>query len=204
MNLSFAGCGFLGIYHVGVAVCFKKYAPHLLLDKISGASAGCLAATCLLCDMPLGEYQNYFSLKKNRRSERLVPKNTFVLMAHKINRHLWCNVVYLSKCLPKPIEYLLYAQITKMIMTLLSFRIYGSGIELNKNLLELHFCLQRPKHVHNPSYITNKLNRLQFQFMGHTSHFGFYNFNTFMSTFLNIFNLLNSLHSYYTEKKKQC
>lgn len=55
MNLSFAGCGFLGIYHVGVAVCFKKYAPHLLLDKISGASAGCLAATCLLCDMPLGE-----------------------------------------------------------------------------------------------------------------------------------------------------
>lgn len=56
MNLSFAGCGFLGIYHVGVAVCFKKYAPHLLLDKISGASAGCLAATCLLCDMPLGEY----------------------------------------------------------------------------------------------------------------------------------------------------
>lgn len=55
MNLSFAGCGFLGIYHVGVAVCFKKYAPHLLLEKISGASAGALAACCLLCDMPLGE-----------------------------------------------------------------------------------------------------------------------------------------------------
>lgn len=60
MNLSFAGCGFLGIYHVGVAVCFKKYAPHLLLDKISGASAGCLAATCLLCDMPLGEWHHNF------------------------------------------------------------------------------------------------------------------------------------------------
>lgn len=56
MNLSFAGCGFLGIYHVGVAVCFKKYAPHLLLDKISGASAGALAACSLLCDMPLGEF----------------------------------------------------------------------------------------------------------------------------------------------------
>lgn len=77
-NLSFAGCGFLGIYHgklqkvcrdneifliqyisalitVGVAVCFKKYAPQLLLQKISGASAGALAATCLLTDMPLGE-----------------------------------------------------------------------------------------------------------------------------------------------------
>uniref|UniRef100_A0A1A9UQI3 PNPLA domain-containing protein n=1 Tax=Glossina austeni TaxID=7395 RepID=A0A1A9UQI3_GLOAU len=53
MNLSFAGCGFLGIYHVGVAVCFKKYAPHLLLEKIGGASAGALAACCLLCDLPL-------------------------------------------------------------------------------------------------------------------------------------------------------
>lgn len=55
MNLSFAGCGFLGIYHVGVAVCFRKYAPHLLLNKISGASAGAIAACCLLCDLPLGD-----------------------------------------------------------------------------------------------------------------------------------------------------
>ncbi|XP_059482642.1 1-acylglycerol-3-phosphate O-acyltransferase Pnpla3-like isoform X2 [Neocloeon triangulifer] len=55
MNLSFAGCGFLGIYHVGVAACLKKYAPHLLLNKISGASAGAIAGCCLLCDVPLGE-----------------------------------------------------------------------------------------------------------------------------------------------------
>ncbi|CAG9766070.1 unnamed protein product [Ceutorhynchus assimilis] len=55
MNLSFAGCGFLGIYHVGVACCFRKYAPHMLLNKISGASAGAIAACCLLLDLPLGE-----------------------------------------------------------------------------------------------------------------------------------------------------
>ncbi|KAI5630955.1 patatin-like phospholipase domain-containing protein [Phthorimaea operculella] len=55
MNLSFAGCGFLGIYHVGVATCFKKYAPHLLLGKISGASFGAISACCLLCDLPIGE-----------------------------------------------------------------------------------------------------------------------------------------------------
>uniref|UniRef100_V5GTR4 triacylglycerol lipase n=1 Tax=Anoplophora glabripennis TaxID=217634 RepID=V5GTR4_ANOGL len=55
MNLSFAGCGFLGIYHVGVACCFRKYAPHLLLNKISGASAGAIAACCLICDLPIGE-----------------------------------------------------------------------------------------------------------------------------------------------------
>lgn len=56
MNLSFAGCGFLGIYHVGVACCFRKYAPHLLLNKISGASAGAFAACCLICDLPIGNY----------------------------------------------------------------------------------------------------------------------------------------------------
>ena len=54
-NLSFAGCGFLGIYHVGVAACLKKYAPHLVVNKASGASAGAIAACCLLCDAPLGK-----------------------------------------------------------------------------------------------------------------------------------------------------
>ncbi|XP_021961348.1 1-acylglycerol-3-phosphate O-acyltransferase Pnpla3 isoform X1 [Folsomia candida] len=54
-NLSFAGCGFLGIYHVGVAACLKKYAPQLVVHKASGASAGAIAACCLLCDAPLGQ-----------------------------------------------------------------------------------------------------------------------------------------------------
>lgn len=56
MNLSFAGCGFLGVYHIGVACCFKQYTPHLLVDKIAGASAGAIAACCLLCDLPIGTY----------------------------------------------------------------------------------------------------------------------------------------------------
>ncbi|XP_065345986.1 1-acylglycerol-3-phosphate O-acyltransferase Pnpla3-like isoform X3 [Cloeon dipterum] len=58
INLSFAGCGFLGIYHVGVAACLKKYAPQLLLNKISGASAGAIAGCCLLCNVPLCEITN--------------------------------------------------------------------------------------------------------------------------------------------------
>jgi patatin-like phospholipase domain-containing protein 2 len=56
VNISFAGCGFLGIYHVGVASCFKEYAPHLLLNKISGASVGALAGVCLLTDITLGVF----------------------------------------------------------------------------------------------------------------------------------------------------
>ncbi|XP_046748068.1 1-acylglycerol-3-phosphate O-acyltransferase Pnpla3 isoform X1 [Diprion similis] len=74
MNLSFAGCGFLGIYHVGVAVCFKKYAPHLLLDKISGASAGAIAACALLLDLPLGEItSNVLRLAREARQRTLGP-----------------------------------------------------------------------------------------------------------------------------------
>ncbi len=55
VNISFAGCGFLGFYHIGVSSCIKEYAPHLLLNKIAGASMGAIAATCLLSDLSLGK-----------------------------------------------------------------------------------------------------------------------------------------------------
>jgi len=55
-NVSFSGCGFLGIYHVGVASCLKEYAPHLVENKIAGASAGALVATALITGCCLGEY----------------------------------------------------------------------------------------------------------------------------------------------------
>jgi len=49
VNLSFCGCGFLGIYHVGVASCFHQYAPQLSMHKISGSSAGALVAMAHIC-----------------------------------------------------------------------------------------------------------------------------------------------------------
>ncbi|XP_077994725.1 patatin-like phospholipase domain-containing protein 2 [Glandiceps talaboti] len=55
MNLSFSGCGFLGIYHVGVASCFREHAPDLV-GKVAGASAGGLAGCVLVSeDVDLGE-----------------------------------------------------------------------------------------------------------------------------------------------------
>ena len=50
MNLSLCGCGFLGIYHLGVAACLKQCAPSFLstLQKIGGASAGALVAGVLV------------------------------------------------------------------------------------------------------------------------------------------------------------
>ncbi|XP_075284242.1 patatin-like phospholipase domain-containing protein 4 isoform X3 [Opisthocomus hoazin] len=50
INLSFAACGFLGIYHLGAAAAFYKHGKKLLkvVKAFAGASAGSLAATVLL------------------------------------------------------------------------------------------------------------------------------------------------------------
>ncbi|KAK1327597.1 hypothetical protein QTO34_012886 [Cnephaeus nilssonii] len=41
-SLSFAGCGFLGFYHLGATRCLSERAPHLLRDArmFFGSSAG--------------------------------------------------------------------------------------------------------------------------------------------------------------------
>ena len=54
MNLSFAGCGFMGVYHIGVVSCFREFAPHVLKNKMSGSSAGSSMALSVLGDMPIG------------------------------------------------------------------------------------------------------------------------------------------------------
>uniref|UniRef100_A0A8C9RNT8 triacylglycerol lipase n=1 Tax=Scleropages formosus TaxID=113540 RepID=A0A8C9RNT8_SCLFO len=56
-NISFAGCGFLGIYHIGVASCLQEQAPFLVEDArhIYGASAGALTASALVTGACLGE-----------------------------------------------------------------------------------------------------------------------------------------------------
>ncbi|XP_012656728.1 patatin-like phospholipase domain-containing protein 3 isoform X1 [Otolemur garnettii] len=54
-SLSFAGCGFLGFYHIGVSRCLMERAPHLLRDArtLFGASAGALNCVSILCGIPL-------------------------------------------------------------------------------------------------------------------------------------------------------
>ncbi|XP_018494493.1 patatin-like phospholipase domain-containing protein 2, partial [Galendromus occidentalis] len=54
-HLSFSGGGFIGIYHVGVAIAFKKFAPHITSRKVLGASSGALASMCLVTNMPIDQ-----------------------------------------------------------------------------------------------------------------------------------------------------
>lgn len=56
-SISFAGCGFMGIYYVGVSSCILDRCPRFIRDafRIYGASAGALVATVLSAGIPLGE-----------------------------------------------------------------------------------------------------------------------------------------------------
>ncbi len=51
LEISFGGCGFLGVYHVGVGKCVVDHAPHLFdeFQGFYGASAGSLSAVCAAC-----------------------------------------------------------------------------------------------------------------------------------------------------------
>ncbi len=50
-EISFGGCGFLGVYHAGVGKCVCDYAPHLFSEfsYFYGASAGSLSAVFAAC-----------------------------------------------------------------------------------------------------------------------------------------------------------
>ena len=54
-NITFSGCGFLGIYHIGVISCLKQHAPRYLqhFTHFGGASAGALSACTLMFNMDL-------------------------------------------------------------------------------------------------------------------------------------------------------
>uniref|UniRef100_A0A3B3YZ16 PNPLA domain-containing protein n=1 Tax=Poecilia mexicana TaxID=48701 RepID=A0A3B3YZ16_9TELE len=57
-SISFAGCGFMGIYYVGVISCILERFPRFIRDasKIYGASAGALMAAIITLGIPLGEW----------------------------------------------------------------------------------------------------------------------------------------------------
>ncbi|KAM7114525.1 uncharacterized protein WM277_020345 [Molossus nigricans] len=55
-SLSFAACGFLGCYHIGVTHCLQERAPQLLRNArmFFGSSAGALHCVTFLAGIPLG------------------------------------------------------------------------------------------------------------------------------------------------------
>uniref|UniRef100_A0A8C2IY30 Patatin-like phospholipase domain containing 3 n=1 Tax=Cyprinus carpio TaxID=7962 RepID=A0A8C2IY30_CYPCA len=75
-NLSFAGCGFLGVYHIGVASCLLEQAPYLIrgATKICGASAGALTASVLTTEACLEKCcEDVINVAKEARKRNLGP-----------------------------------------------------------------------------------------------------------------------------------
>ncbi|XP_008304570.1 patatin-like phospholipase domain-containing protein 2 isoform X2 [Stegastes partitus] len=94
-NISFAGCGFLGIYHVGVASCLLDQAPFLVKHArhIYGASAGALTATTLVSEVCLGETgASIIQVAKEARKRFLGPMhpsfNLVKIVRHMLRRNL--------------------------------------------------------------------------------------------------------------------
>lgn len=76
LNLTFSGCGFLGIYHLGVVSCLKENAPALLkrVKCFGGASAGSFAAIALLLDLNVSDSAEFvIRLAKRANSLTLGP-----------------------------------------------------------------------------------------------------------------------------------
>ncbi|XP_048404317.1 patatin-like phospholipase domain containing 3 isoform X1 [Stegostoma tigrinum] len=75
-NISFAGCGFLGVYHIGVASTIQEHAPYLTRDanRIYGASAGALTAAAVVCGVPLDSCcADVMKVAKEARKRNLGP-----------------------------------------------------------------------------------------------------------------------------------
>ncbi|MED6288660.1 Patatin-like phospholipase domain-containing protein 2, partial [Characodon lateralis] len=75
-NLSFAGCGFLGIYHIGVASCLLEKAPYLVkgATMLYGASAGALTASVLASQACIAKCcEDVIEVAKEARKRNLGP-----------------------------------------------------------------------------------------------------------------------------------
>ncbi|XP_023983267.1 1-acylglycerol-3-phosphate O-acyltransferase PNPLA3 isoform X2 [Physeter macrocephalus] len=73
-SLSFAGCGFLGFYHIGVTRCLSERAPHLLRNarRFFGASAGALHCAFFLSGVPLEQtLQTLVDIVQSARSRNI-------------------------------------------------------------------------------------------------------------------------------------
>ena len=55
LNISFNGCGFLGLYYVGVAGALNHYLPNMKIKNICGASAGAMVSVCFIAGVPSGK-----------------------------------------------------------------------------------------------------------------------------------------------------
>ncbi|KAM9376216.1 patatin-like phospholipase domain-containing protein 2 [Pholidichthys leucotaenia] len=75
-SISFAGCGFMGIYYIGAASCILERFPRFIenASKVYGSSAGSLTAAILTLGVPLEKCcADLMSMAKEARKHKLGP-----------------------------------------------------------------------------------------------------------------------------------
>ncbi|XP_078112157.1 patatin-like phospholipase domain-containing protein 2 [Sander vitreus] len=75
-NISFAGCGFMGVYYVGACCCILERFPRLIQDasKICGASAGAVMAAIISVGIPIEKCcADLMRMAKEGRKRKLGP-----------------------------------------------------------------------------------------------------------------------------------
>ena len=75
-NLTFTGCGFLGIYHIGVMFCLKENAAGFLkrVKCFGGSSCGAFAAVGLAVDLSISDVaESVIKLSNSAKSFSLGP-----------------------------------------------------------------------------------------------------------------------------------
>ena len=104
LNLSLSGCGFLGIYHIGVISAFREHAPEFIQGNISGCSAGALVAACVACDCCLGQMvSDVLEIALKARNHALGPlHHSFRIVDNLINGlriffffNFFLNIIYI-------------------------------------------------------------------------------------------------------------
>ncbi|KAI5137822.1 1-Acylglycerol-3-Phosphate O-Acyltransferase Pnpla3 [Manis pentadactyla] len=98
-SLSFSGCGFLAIYHVGVTSCLSERAPHLLRDArmFFGSSSGAVHGVVFLAGIPVEKtVQIFMGLVQSTRRRNIgifhPSINVGKQLRKDLHRHLPANV----------------------------------------------------------------------------------------------------------------
>uniref|UniRef100_A0A2K6F3U5 Patatin like phospholipase domain containing 5 n=1 Tax=Propithecus coquereli TaxID=379532 RepID=A0A2K6F3U5_PROCO len=88
-SLSFAGAGYLGLYHVGVTQCLRQRAPRLLqgAHRIYGSSSGALNAISIICgnnNLPFADCASTITVSPFHGAVDICPQSTSASL-HELN-----------------------------------------------------------------------------------------------------------------------
>ena len=71
-SVSFAGCGFIGVYQIGVIAALREYAPHLLEGDILGSSSGAMLGVALVAGISTEDIARTTLRIANKVSEKIL------------------------------------------------------------------------------------------------------------------------------------